>query len=158
MSQHSHDDNGVRYEGSDANPGAVVRIGVIVGVVVVVTVFLLRPMQSFLAARETGFDPPPVPMAAEPDRKPPEPRLQERPFEDVAKRRAADQPFLDEYGWVDEKAGTVRIPIDEAMKIVARRGLPTREQPASPSPVVEPTPVPEAPVPNPPVPTPGGHP
>jgi hypothetical protein len=35
------------------------------------------------------------------------------------------------YGWVDEKAGVVRIPIERAMEIVAQRGLPVRSQPGT---------------------------
>ncbi len=32
------------------------------------------------------------------------------------------------YGWVDQPAGVVRIPIDRAMELLAQRGLPTRPQ------------------------------
>lgn len=32
------------------------------------------------------------------------------------------------YGWADEKAGTVRIPIERAMELIAQRGLPVRPQ------------------------------
>ena len=32
---------------------------------------------------------------------------------------------LNSYGWVDEKAGAVHIPIERAMQLVAQRGLPT---------------------------------
>ena len=32
------------------------------------------------------------------------------------------------YGWVDEKAGTVHIPIERAMDLIAQRGLPVRGQ------------------------------
>jgi hypothetical protein len=157
VSDHSPDENGIRYEASDADTGGIVRIGLIVAAVVLATVFLLRPALSFLRARQAGFDPPPAPMALEEDQRAPEPRLQEHPFEDVAKLRAADQPLLEGYGWVDEKAGTVRIPIDEAMKIVARRGLPTREQPAPAA--VEPATPAAAPEPATPAATPvGGHP
>lgn len=31
---------------------------------------------------------------------------------------------LNSYGWVDEKAGVARIPIDRAMKLMVERGLP----------------------------------
>jgi hypothetical protein len=151
VSDHSPGDNGIRYEGSDADTGGIVRIGLIVAAVVLATVFLLRPVLSFLGARQAGFDAPPAPMAVEGDQRAPEPRLQEHPFDDVAKQRAADRPFLEEYAWVDEKAGTVRIPIDEALKIVARRGLPAREQPApAGAPVVEPASAAAPPI--------GGHP
>jgi len=35
---------------------------------------------------------------------------------------------LTSYGWVDKNAGVVRIPIDEAMKIVVKQGLPVRQE------------------------------
>lgn len=33
---------------------------------------------------------------------------------------------LTSYGWVDRPAGTVHIPIDEAIRLTAERGLPAR--------------------------------
>ena len=36
----------------------------------------------------------------------------------------AEQQVLHGYGWVDEKAGVARIPIDEAKKLMLERGLP----------------------------------
>jgi len=39
---------------------------------------------------------------------------------------------LNSYGWVDQKAGSVRIPIDRAMDLVAERGLPVRTQATPP--------------------------
>lgn len=167
MSTHSHDEHGIRYEKSDAHPGGVVRIGLIVAAVALVTALLLKPMLSFLGARQAGFDRPTPPMALqapappqsqeqpfdniaklEPDRRAPEPRLQERPFEDITKLRAAEKDALEKYGWVDEKAGIVRIPVEEAIKILARRGLPARE----PMPAPSPSP------PSPPTPAAGAHP
>ncbi len=40
--------------------------------------------------------------------------------------RLGEENTLSTYGWVDQKAGVVRIPIDRAMEILAQRGLPTR--------------------------------
>jgi len=37
-----------------------------------------------------------------------------------------EEQTLNSYGWVDQNAGVVHIPIAEAMKLVAQRGLPTR--------------------------------
>jgi hypothetical protein len=56
----------------------------------------------------------------------PEPRLQVSPSLDLETFRAREDQQLQTYGWVDRKAGIVRIPINEAMDLVARRGLPTR--------------------------------
>jgi hypothetical protein len=42
--------------------------------------------------------------------------------------RAAEDAALDSYGWVDKDAGIVRIPVDRAMEILAKKGLPSRKQ------------------------------
>ena len=42
--------------------------------------------------------------------------------------RTQEEETLHTYGYVDQKAGTVRIPIDRAMELVAQRGLPVRAQ------------------------------
>jgi hypothetical protein len=35
---------------------------------------------------------------------------------------------LNSYGWVDEKAGVARIPIDRAMDLLVQRGVPVYQQ------------------------------
>ena len=42
-----------------------------------------------------------------------------------------EEKTLYSYGWVDEKAGTVRIPIERAMDLLVQRGLPVRPQGAA---------------------------
>jgi hypothetical protein len=42
--------------------------------------------------------------------------------------RLKEEETLATYGWVDQKAGVVRIPIERAMDLIAQRGLPTRTQ------------------------------
>ena len=54
---------------------------------------------------------------------PPGPRQQTHPARDLAAFRAAKQEQLTSYGWVDQAHGIVHIPIDEAMKKIAERGL-----------------------------------
>jgi hypothetical protein len=56
----------------------------------------------------------------------PEPRLQSHPKEDLLALRAREDAVLNSYGWVDPAAGVIRIPVSEAMKLVAQRGLPAR--------------------------------
>jgi hypothetical protein len=60
-------------------------------------------------------------------RQPPEPRLQTAPRTDLREFRTREDALLDSYQWADKSAGTVRIPITEAMKLVVQRGLPARE-------------------------------
>lgn len=57
---------------------------------------------------------------------PPEPRLQVDEKRDLVQQRAVEQAALEEYGWVDQSAGVVRLPIERAMDVVAERGLPAR--------------------------------
>jgi hypothetical protein len=56
-----------------------------------------------------------------------EPRLQEASTIDLGELRRREQAELESSGWVDEKARTVRIPIDEAMRVIAEGGLPARK-------------------------------
>jgi hypothetical protein len=42
--------------------------------------------------------------------------------------RLREEDTLSTYGWVDQKAGIVRIPIDRAMDLLAQQGLPVRSQ------------------------------
>jgi len=59
---------------------------------------------------------------------PPEPRLQVNAPEDLKRMREEEDALLNSYGWVDRQNGIVRIPIDRAIDLVARRGLPPRSK------------------------------
>jgi hypothetical protein len=52
------------------------------------------------------------------------PVLQADPHADLQAYRVEKQRLLHGFGWVDRGAGIARIPIDEAMKIIAERGVP----------------------------------
>jgi hypothetical protein len=45
--------------------------------------------------------------------------------------RLREEETLSTYDWIDKNAGTVRIPIDRAMDLIAQRGLPVRQQASS---------------------------
>ncbi|SRR6266496_82414 len=66
----------------------------------------------------------------------PTPRLEEDERGELQDLRGPQDAQLATYGWVNEKSGVVRIPIERAMELIAQRGLPTRPQtgtaPASP--------------------------
>ena len=61
---------------------------------------------------------------------PQEPRLQgvpgheSDPQQDMREKIANDTAANESYRWVDEKAGIAQIPVKEAMKIIAEKGLP----------------------------------
>jgi hypothetical protein len=57
------------------------------------------------------------------------PRLQTDPAQDLERLRQAENDALNNYGWVDRSRGIVRVPIDRAMELLLKRGLPTRMNP-----------------------------
>jgi hypothetical protein len=57
-------------------------------------------------------------------RAPPGPSLQLSPAEELKALRENERTLLNEYGWVDRKAGVVRIPIDRAIEILSERVRP----------------------------------
>jgi hypothetical protein len=55
----------------------------------------------------------------------PTPRLQtDDGAQDVADLHAREDLLLNNYSWVDQSQGKVRIPIERAMDLIAQRGLP----------------------------------
>jgi len=54
----------------------------------------------------------------------PDPQLQKTPIPDLKAVRAAEDETLNSYGWVDQQKGVVRIPINQAMDMVVKKGLP----------------------------------
>lgn len=130
MTEHPvpHGDHGVRFEKTDVESRPIIRFGIVLIVVCVVIGGLLVYLFRGFADLEYESDPPPAPLAhAEPGRQPPAPRLQTQPFDDYERMRAEEDRILGRYGWVDERAGVVHIPIDEAMKQVAGK-LPVKKR------------------------------
>lgn len=55
----------------------------------------------------------------------PQPRLQtDDGNQEIADLHAKEDLLLENYSWVDKSKGTVRIPIERAMELIAERGLP----------------------------------
>jgi hypothetical protein len=66
---------------------------------------------------------------------PPEPRLQgiakpEPPRVELRQLHEDEDVILNNYAWVDPNKGTLRIPIDVAIDMVAKKGLPSKPSPA----------------------------
>ncbi|MGO9088996.1 MAG: hypothetical protein ACLQBK_27650 [Candidatus Sulfotelmatobacter sp.] len=58
----------------------------------------------------------------------PSPQLEIDERTELNKDRLREEQTLSTYDWVDQNAGTVRIPIDRAMDLIVQRGLPVRTQ------------------------------
>ena len=119
--------NGVRFEKRDINERSAFWFGFWILVVMVVVALLMKPLYGLLAARETAAQAPAAyvlptePGALEPSG----PRLQATPELELAAFRAQEDAILESYAWVDKERGIVRIPVTEAMRLVAERGLPS---------------------------------
>jgi hypothetical protein len=56
---------------------------------------------------------------------PPQPRLQASPAQDWRDMRATEEGQLHTYGWVDQDAEIVHMPIDHAIELLLTKGMPT---------------------------------
>lgn len=123
----AQDSNSRGHEQSDANIRALTIFGLGLMVLTGVTLLLMVWLQDYLQARKAGSEPPPSPLA--PERTlPPEPRLQVIPEKDLEQLHAMEDSLLNHYGWIVREANLVRIPIDSAIALIARRGLPARAE------------------------------
>jgi hypothetical protein len=103
-----------------------------------ICVYILRFTLNFAASSETP--PPPSREALGKDYRmmPPEPRLQgvpghqTDPQADLRKKNQEDSEANEKLEWIDKVGGVAQIPVKDAMKIVAERGLSV-----PPAPVVE---------------------
>jgi len=59
---------------------------------------------------------------------PPPPRIQATPGYDIQEYRDTENKFLNGAGWIDQKNGVARIPIDRAMELLLQQGLPVAAQ------------------------------
>jgi hypothetical protein len=83
----------------------------------------------FLANHRAETSPPPLPIEAHGNPMPPEPRLQESPRQDLKEMRKREDWQLNHYSWMDKSKGTVAIPIERAMEIIAQQGIPPQPKP-----------------------------
>jgi len=153
MANHDqHDENynsnpGVMYESSDANVRGIYTFGVwlaiLGGLCAIATYGGLRLMEH-IADKQDKARMAERPMVSEERMKmTPEqaahafpsgnatPQLQVNDTADMKEEVAEENAKLTHYQWVDQSQGIVRIPIDQAMKLVLQRGLPARAPGAS---------------------------
>jgi hypothetical protein len=114
-------DPALGHETRDVRLTPVVIATALIAALVLVSAFGMMGLFDALAAREARRSAPANPLAGAVSKVPPEPRLQERPIEDLHALRAAESRLLGGYSWVDRDAGVARIPIDRAMELTVQR-------------------------------------
>jgi hypothetical protein len=118
------DTDRVVHEASDADPLPILRAAAALLIATALVALGLVPLTRGLVAWGRAGDAPRPPLAQDAGRLPPEPRLQTQPFADIQQLRRSERTLLDSYGWVDQKAGVVRIPIERAKELMLARGWP----------------------------------
>jgi hypothetical protein len=123
---------GVSHETRDVNVFQISAFGIGLLLSCIVTVFAMWAMFDFFFHREDEKNAGnyAASMMNQRPKLPPEPRLQNEPKVELKDLRADEDAILSSYGWIDPNKGIVRIPIDQAIDIVAQKGLPSKPSPA----------------------------
>jgi hypothetical protein len=101
-----------------------------------ICIYVLRYTERFVSRNDPPMMPARAAMGPNYHVMPPEPRLQGVPGHDADPQQdhrdkvRADNEANEKYGWIDQNAGIAQIPVKEAMKIIAQKGLPATPPPA----------------------------
>jgi hypothetical protein len=149
-SNHGSPDARESYEHRDLQASGIVYFLVSLAVVTILCMFGLKGFYHYLDGRERSTQEPLNPLVKKapedtraippgyPQSAFPNPRLEVDERNQINGFLMKQDDTLYSYGWVDEKAGIVRIPIDRAMDLLVQRGLPVLPQAAvSPSSAAE---------------------
>jgi hypothetical protein len=121
------------FESRDVNTRAFFYFLLVMGIFLVITAFAVAGLFFYYARTNV-----PLPTVARPfdsyRQLPPPPRIQTTPGDDIANYLQSEQHLLNSSGWIDQKNGVARIPIDRAMRLLLQRGLPVQNSSTSPPP------------------------
>lgn len=107
--------------GDDTRVAPVALFATLIAAVVGACIVLSIPVVRHLMQSRERSDAPSASSASAPP--PPEPRLQAFPRQDLDVMLSQKQQLLHSYGFIDRRAGIVRIPITRAIELATERGL-----------------------------------
>jgi len=131
----------VSFEERDIKTGVIYgylfALGTAVVASLLICVYILRFTQNDAASSD--MPPPPSREVLGKDYRmmPPEPRLQgvpghqTDPQADLRRKIQEDSEANEKFEWIDRSSGIAQIPVKDAMKIVAEKGLPAGPAPAT---------------------------
>jgi hypothetical protein len=128
MGERSRDDEaaGRRHEERDVRLRPLIISGICLALVAGLSLLAMWWLFDYFAARQMRLQTALHPLL-EMRQLPPEPRLQVSPQVDMRAILTNERSILDSYGWVDQQAGIVRMPIERAIDLLTERGLPSRK-------------------------------
>lgn len=112
-----------RHEQSDLSAKSIVTFLAFLTLATGFAAFMMVLLFWYFQDQETRNDRPPSPLALQ-GAMPPEPRLQALPSVDLERMRQEDAVRLNTYGWVRKEAQVVRVPVEQGMQMLLKRGLP----------------------------------
>ena len=115
--------NGPGHETGDVNVWAIGKFALVLVCVIAISLGLLVGLFKYFQTRDQAN---PTAVRVNPTELFPEPRLQRAPIPDLRAVRAGEDTILNSYGWVDPQKSVVRVPIDVAIDLLAKKGLPSR--------------------------------
>lgn len=127
---HASDRDTTGHELSDLSPKRISLFGVGLAALVIVSLVVVYGMLVWLrrGAAERAERPVSLSVTSEPR---PGPELAVDAGQSLKTMRQQEENRLKSYGWIDEEHGIVHIPIDRAIEMLAKKGLPSR--PRNPS-------------------------
>ncbi len=111
---------------TDINFRAILISGAILVALTVLAIVASRYFGDFLDTERKGAVRGPQPLPGAPQVRP-EPHLQRAPADDLARLRREEEAVLGAYR-INRETGIVQIPIERAMEVLAREGLPARPE------------------------------
>jgi hypothetical protein len=131
---HEAPDADAGHEPGDIGLGRIVGFGAALVVVSAVAMIAMAGLMRYFSTEERKDGTTTADIAQDRPGDFPSPRLQHDDAHDMAEFREREDAALKSYGWVDRKAGIAQIPIDDAIKILAEKGLPKVKAPEPPKP------------------------
>ena len=116
------------YETRDANAGGVFKFLAALGTVLLATALICWGLFRFFSAHDVDPAASTSPFA-DTRQLPLGPQLQVNPREDWLKFREEQEKSLETYAWENRTAGIVRVPIEEAMGLLVKKGVPVQAAP-----------------------------
>jgi len=119
-------DRGLGYEPRDASIKGLLQFAFWMAVLLVVTLVGMRwTFDYFKKVQPLGATASPLLKQGQREL-PPSPRLQVHPHQELVDYCQEQQKAVESYGWVSQQAGVVHIPVDRAMDLILKKGLPAR--------------------------------
>ena len=120
-----HVPHGGGYEKTDTGIGLIIWSTVGLVILTAISLLIVWGIFNWFKHREELSHRAVSPMAS-PSQLPPEPRLQIKTDEQIIHLHESEEHILSSYAWVDQKTGVVRVPIDKAMDLLMKKGLPLK--------------------------------